>query len=448
MLNKFLNCIRDHTMLVKGDKVLVGLSGGADSVCLLLSLLEIKDEYELQISAIHLNHQLRGKESDSDELFCIGLCERLGVPLITQKLDVAAYSDKTGKSTEEAARDLRYAAFREHSHGGKIATAHSLSDTAETILLNLTRGTALKGLCGIPPVRDNIIRPLISSSREEIESYLKEKSQSFVIDKTNLSEDYTRNKIRLGIMPKFKEINPNLLGSIQKTVQSLTADNNYLDIVTQKVYNDCKIKGDSLDACLLAAEHTAVRRRCIAMFLKKNGLSQSFDKIISIENILGSGGKINIEKNVYIAVKMGILSIVEDSPKYPDVQTEIQLGDNLFFDKNVNIQLLPYEQFNHDQIVNKKFAINIADYDKIQGKVVLRNRRSGDKIQLINRNFESSVKKLFNAQIPLGERSRLAFLADEAGVIFIEGFGISDRVKPDDRTERALIIVMDWSVKD
>lgn len=447
-MQKFLACIKDYAMLEKGDSVLVGLSGGADSVCLLLNLLEIAEDYQLKVSAIHLNHQLRGAESDKDEKFCVDLCKRLDVPLTTKKLDVLGVVEKTGKSVEESARDLRYEAFDEHACGGKIATAHSLSDNAETVLFNLTRGTGLKGLCGIPPVRDNIIRPLITSTREEIEEYLLKKEQDYVIDKTNLSTDYTRNKIRLEIIPNLKNINPNLLASIGKTIQLLTIENNYLETDTKKVYNRCKIGEKALDLALLRAEHTAIRRRCIAIFLKENCLEQSFDRILAIDEILYGGGKINLTKHVYIMAKMGILSIVRDVPVIPDISLPMVLGHNSFLGKKITISIINHDELDKIENVNKKFAISYLDYDKIQGKVVLRNRRIGDKIQLLNRNFESTVKKLFNAKIPQEERSHHVFFVDEAGVIFIEDIGISDRIKIDDNTKNILKIVIDRSVKN
>ena len=448
MLQKFMNTIKEYNMLEKGDKVLVGLSGGADSVCLLLNLLEISTEFELKVSAIHLNHQLRGQESDNDESFCIDLCKMLGVFLTTERLDVISYSSETGKSVEEAARDLRYKAFEKCACGSKIATAHSLSDNAETVLYNLTRGTGLKGLCGIPPVRGEIIRPLINTTREEIEEYLSDKGQAFVTDRTNLTTDYTRNKIRLKIIPKLKEINPNFIGTIQKNVQLFTLENNYIAISTKEVYNSCRISKSSLNAALLLNEHTAIRRRCITMLLKENNIGQSFDRITAIDNILESGGKINLTKDVYFVVKMGILSIIEILSETPIIKQEMHIGTNTFLSKKVEINMISIREFVDEKNVNKKFAIDYLDYDKIQGKVVLRNRQNGDKIQLLNRNFESSVKKLFNAKIPLGERFQQVFLADKEGAIFIESFGISDRVKIDTTTTKILRIAVDGSVKN
>ena len=442
VVRNFIETIENHDMLNQGDKVLVGLSGGADSVCLLLNFLELKNRYDLTVKAIHINHLLRGNDSDADQKFCEDLCERLNVPLTVERLDVKSYAQISKESIEEAARTLRYKAFEEHSKEFKMATAHSLPDNCETVLFNLTRGTALKGLCGIPSVRGNIIRPLINTTREEIEDYLKESNQGFVTDKTNLTTDYSRNKIRINVIPELKEINSGFMINVQKMVQSLNLENQYIEIETIKVYNVCKINAFKLDAEILKSHHKAIRHRCIALFLKENGIETSFDKIISIDDILLSNGKINLSKNVYISCKMGILSIEEFFEDIADFECEIKLGDNEFFERKVNIEVISCAQTDDFKNVNKKFANDFLDYDKIQGKVVLRNRRDGDKIQLLNRDFQSSVKKLFNAKVPLCERSHKVFISDESGIIFIEDFGVSDRVKIDENTKKVLRIAI------
>ena len=157
---KVIESIEKYNMINYGDNILIALSGGADSVCLLLVLMDLQEKYNLSISAIHINHMLRAEESDSDEEFCVNLCKSLGVKLIVERHDVALYSKLNKLSIELAARNIRYEAFKKHSEGMKLATAHTSSDNAETVILNLTRGAGLKGLLGIPPTRDNIIRPL------------------------------------------------------------------------------------------------------------------------------------------------------------------------------------------------------------------------------------------------------------------------------------------------
>ena len=197
MLNKVAKTIEKYNMIKKSERILVGLSGGADSVSLLLCLRELGYD----ISACHINHQLRGDESLRDENFCIKLCRDLDIPIDVHRINVKEYCKMNSTSLEDGARKLRYNIFS-NAETEKIATAHTLSDCFETLLFNIVRGTGLKGLCSIPPVRDNIIRPLIDCTREDILEFLKKHNQSFVTDSTNLETEFTRNKVLVSIFLK------------------------------------------------------------------------------------------------------------------------------------------------------------------------------------------------------------------------------------------------------
>ncbi|MDE7293582.1 MAG: tRNA lysidine(34) synthetase TilS, partial [Oscillospiraceae bacterium] len=197
--NNAAAALHGHNMLKGHGHVVAALSGGADSVCLLLVLKKLRERLNFALSAVHINHNLRGEESDRDRDFCLRLCEREGIPIRVYSVNAAEYAEKKGYSTEEAARILRYDCFEKESErlsGALIATAHNMGDNTETVLFNLTRGTGVRGLGGIPYKRDNIIRPLLDVSREEIEKYLEAHGQDFVTDSTNLTDDYTRNRIR------------------------------------------------------------------------------------------------------------------------------------------------------------------------------------------------------------------------------------------------------------
>ena len=190
MLDTVKRTISDYMMLETGENVLVALSGGADSAALLLSLRELG----YSVRAFHLNHCLRGAESDRDEAFCRRLCEKLGVELTVERVDIAAAAGDS--AVEETARRIRYARLEHAAHGAKIAVAHNADDNLETMLFHLVRGTGAKGLTGIPPVRGRIIRPLIEVERREIEAFLRERGQDFVTDSTNADTVYTRNRLR------------------------------------------------------------------------------------------------------------------------------------------------------------------------------------------------------------------------------------------------------------
>ena len=221
MIYKVEKYIAKHNLLTKEKSVLVALSGGADSVALLVALLKL----EYRIEAVHCNFHLRGEESNRDETFVRELCQRRGVKLHVIEFDTTQYAKKKGISIEMAARELRYDAFeklRKETGAGAIAVAHHMDDSAETILLNLVRGTGIKGLHGIQPKNGYIVRPLLCVGREEIIDYLKWRNEQFVTDSTNLTSDYTRNKIRLEIIPKLAEINPSIKESLAATAQRVS----------------------------------------------------------------------------------------------------------------------------------------------------------------------------------------------------------------------------------
>lgn len=437
LLEKIKKTISMYDMLSNGDSIYIGLSGGADSVSLLIALNQLKDIYNLKLFAIHINHQLRGEESLRDENFCIELCKRLNIPLTVQRIDVLAYCEKNRVSTEEGARILRYDVFKRLSNNGKIATAHTLSDNCETIIYNLTRGTGLKGLTGIPPVRDNIIRPLIQCTRTDIENFLKENQFSYVTDSTNLSNDYTRNKIRHNVIPILKELNPQFEKKILDTVLVLSKDNNFIDNLVNQIYN-VSSDGKTLNVDIRSYD-IAIRHRCISRFFKENHLEYSKDRILSTDNIILKDGKINIAKNVYLISKLGILSIIE----IPNLEVNnnvnpVELvinGECELFNKRIRTYLSKNIGF-----INKKLTNYIVDYDKIQGKAFARGRIFGDKIQLNNRNFKSSVKKLINENVPKECRQNLCFISDNVGLIVMERFGVDKRVSYDSSTKNYLVI--------
>lgn len=433
------------SLFKKGDTVTVGLSGGADSVCLLLNTLELKEKLCLEIRAVHINHCLRGKESDKDELFCKKLCERLSVPFFSERIDVIDYCKKNFCSTEEGARILRYEVFERYRNGGKIATAHNLNDNAETVIFNLSRGTGLKGLTGIPAVRDEvIIRPLLSCQRNEIEEYLKEHKENFVTDSTNLETEYSRNKIRHLIIPELLKINPSLFKKIDETKKILTDEEDFLEKESSKALLNCRISENKLDTEKFKTLHTSIRRRVLIEFLKENNLSLSAKMLFSAEREITEKiySKINVKSNVYIVSKKGILSIMDIMHEKAPLKMPLNMGNTYFSDKTLEVNLISYYNYCSERIVNKNLANYFCDYDKIQGDVLVRNRRNGDKIHLEGKQFTSSIKKLFCEKIPLCERDKIIFLVDNDGIFLTEGFGIAERVKIDSNSQNILKITI------
>lgn len=297
-----------------GGRVCVALSGGADSVSLLTVLNELREQLGTELFACHLNHGLRGEESDRDERFCRGLCEELGVPFYSSKISVSELANKH-ESIEQAARRGRYAFFEEalaHFGADVLATAHNANDNAETVLLNMARGTGLKGLCGIPPVRSfaagrfRVIRPLICCERAEIEEFLKERGRSCVTDATNFSEDYTRNKIRLRIIPELKEIDPSVVAVIGRMTRNLRADSEFLDSLAEKSLAAAR-EGRGWNAAELSRLPEPIKARAIRRILITGGIEPSTLRIETAAGLLEKrSARYNPCKDRFFTIRKGI----------------------------------------------------------------------------------------------------------------------------------------------
>lgn len=433
--DKVLNTIKKYDMLDEGESVLVGLSGGADSVCLLLCLKELG----FDVTAIHVNHNLRGEEADRDMHFCQELCQRLGIRLHVASIDVKGFCEREHLSTEEGARVLRYKEFKKLDIS-KVATAHNINDCLETTVFNLARGTGLKGLCSIPPKRGNIIRPLIEVTREEIEAYLSSVGQTFVTDSTNLSDDYTRNKIRHNVIPLLNALNSSLYSSYSNTREHLTSDNDCLEALAKKLLDSSKEETGVYKASGFISEHNAVSSRAVRMLLEENGIEVLALRITMTLDIIKNGGKYNICADKYVCCDKTTVRIISEPVKQKAFTANIAEFPYKcdFFGKTLEITEL--NGFKYKKGIHKTFDGHILDADKLCGNVTLRNRRNGDRIAIAGRGFTSKLKTLFNEKIPLEERDKTAILCDDNGIIYVEHFGVDERVKVDEETLRILII--------
>lgn len=316
-------------MLEDGDTVIVGLSGGADSTALLRVLCELKTEYNLNLIAAHVNHGIRGAEADRDEAFCKELCKKLGVQIYAFHIDIPELAKERGVSLEVAGRDARYEFFTGLAgEKGKIATAHNAQDTAETLLLNLCRGTGLKGLTGIPPVRfvehkagcrsdetvsTMVIRPLIECTREEIEAYLESLGQDYVTDSTNLEDDYTRNRIRHNVIPELVAVNENAMGNITRCISTLKDDSDFLEALAEELVSSSN-RGDGLDTdALLAAPKPVLSRAVSRLAYDVCGRYPEKVHILKAMDMMkiGRTDQVQIPGGAYIRVEKGRLRIVK-----------------------------------------------------------------------------------------------------------------------------------------
>lgn len=442
MLDKITQFSRKYKMFPNGSTVICGLSGGADSVCLTVCMQMLSKELGISVEAVHVNHCIRGAESDRDEQFCRELCQRLGIQLTVFTCDVPAFAKEHSLSLEDAARTMRYDSFKSCSDGKIIATAHNANDNLETSLFNLARGSGLKGVAGIPPVRDNIVRPLLAVTRDEIDDFLAANGFSYVTDSTNLSDDYTRNKIRHRIMPLLAEINPSVVRTSARTLDVLREENDFIAAETQKALSECRC-GNILKN--LRNYPTLIRKRCIAVLLGDNCIPYSNERLAECERITINGGKLNVRGNLYIISDGESLQLKEICAQVhtAELSQELIIGENSIFEgKILCTEIISSKNININEIVNKKLAIYYLDYDKIIGRAFVRNRRNGDKIKLYGRNFTSSVKKLINETVPAQFRQELHFIEDGLGTVFAEYIGIADRAAPDENTRNLLKITI------
>lgn len=419
MENKVLNAVNKFSLLQKGDIVTVALSGGADSVSLLYALLSLKDSLGITVNAAHLNHLIRGEEAERDQKFVTDLCRKLGVTLFTERKDIPKIAKESGMSTELAARKERYE-FLSKVAVGKVATAHTASDNLETMVFNLARGTSLKGLCGIPVKRGIFVRPLILCTRQDVEDYCEQNKIPFVTDSTNLSDDYSRNKIRHTVIPVLKSINSCCEESALRTSFSLLEDSEFLESVSSEILfknlgEDNLYIGDAQNI------PPSVFKRVIKKYFEADFPDISLDNrhIKDIYSICLNGtGKLNLPSNIYAVVKDGYLNFKDQNTK-----------------NAVNFAVKVTESEN----VNNLFSNNLIDCDKIVGKWIVRNRLEGDKIRLYKRGVTKTLKKLFTEnKVPSEIRGKIPVIADDLGVIWVYGLGVCERTSVTKQTKKIL----------
>ena len=443
-LNKVFDTIEQFDMFTKSERLLVCLSGGADSVSLLLCLKMLG----YNICACHVNHQLRGDESERDQHFCEELCKKLEIELTVQRINVNEFCKEHAVSIEEGARKMRYRIF-DQIKADKICTAHSLSDCIETTVFNLARGTGLKGLCSIPPKRDNIVRPLINCTREDIIGFLERNGQDFVTDSTNLTDEYTRNRIRHNIIPQLEQLNSSLMKSYENTLSYLRNDMIYLEKSADMAYAEC-CDGGQVDTDKYFEYDKCIRDRLLIRLLNDNGLDASHDMIGLMSGIIENDGKLNISKDYYFVCKNRKAYITKQStedmacidPVDINSDGEYLYGKRKISFKSINMADIDCEYPN----VHKMFANCCLDCDKIIGGLVLRKRSEGDRIHLVNRSGDVSIRKLLKNSFPLEKRSQAVIIYDDAGAVFVEGSGVSERVKITEKTKRVLTFAIEYII--
>jgi len=411
--------VLEHDMLPRGARVCVALSGGKDSVALLHVLRELSGEYGISLLAVHVNHGIRGDEADRDEAFCKELCDKLGVSFISHRFDVPALAKEKGQGIEECARNVRYSVFEAMMADGSadlVATAHHAQDSAETVLFNLARGASLKGVGGIPAVRDGIIRPMIDAEPQQIADYLEGKGLSFVTDSTNADTDYTRNLIRAEIIPVIASVNPGAVAHIRDFSRQAREDADYLDSEAKKVKTD--------DISVLRSLHGAILKRVLILLAPECPLEGVH--INAMEELVREGEqgeRISLPHGTYALIDRGRLVIGKERD-IPDYQIPLGYGVNDIPILGCKIIISEEPISEASLIIYKKSIHTTVKSDKING-VYIRPRRDGDSYRSIG--HERKVKKLLQSdKLTEAEKEVLPIFCDGEGILWVPGHGVRD----------------------
>jgi len=401
MLNKLRVFLRRYNMVKPGDRVICAVSGGADSVAMLFAMYLLSDQLKVKVEAAHFNHHLRSGESDRDEAFVQKLCDHLSIRLYVGDGHITAGK----KGLEASARDARYAFLR--SLGGKIATAHTADDNAETVLMHLTRGTGLKGLGGISPVAGNVIRPMLSVTRCDVLTFLEEYNLSFVQDSSNDTDHFLRNRLRHHVMPFFSKENPRFSENLSAMALRLREDEKLLESL---------IPGELPAVSELRTMPDALRTRALAVFLNQCGLQEPESEHISaVDSLVFSkkpSASVSLPGDVMIRRNYDSIEKSEHTEKLKEMELECPGCVDL---EDLGVRIIT-STADHLCSGIDEFTV------RPKGKMFLRCRISGDTIRLPGGTKE--LKKLFiDRKIPAYRRMQIPVIADAEGVLGVFGVG-------------------------
>lgn len=408
MLNKLRAFLKEQALLSPGDRVIAAVSGGADSVAMLFALYLLRDELGITLEAAHFNHHLRGAESDRDEAFVTDFCGRYDIPLHLGSGRIVPGK----KGLEAAARDARYAFLR--SLPGKVATAHTADDNAETVLMRLIRGTGLKGLGAIAPVSGNVIRPMLTVTRDDVEAFLEEYALPHVEDSSNGTDDFLRNRIRHGILPLMRAENPRIGENLSAMALLLRQD----EACLQAMIPEEQVP----DVSRLKAMEPALRRRALERFLKAQGVREPEQiHILQAEQLLyhwSPSAAMQFPGGVTIGRQYDRLVRLECAPELPETRLSVP-GETCIGGKRFVSEYATDLEERPDSVLVCPV-----------GALTVRSRRSGDTMRLPGGT--RSLKKMYiDRKIPASQRAAVPVLADDRGVLAVFGIGTDIRFHPD-----------------
>lgn len=425
------------TNVNKNDKLIVAVSGGKDSMCLLDALIKLKSELSLELKALNVDHKIRGEASKNDSLFVKNYCEKAGVPLLFFEADVPLYCKKTGVGLEQGARVLRYAAFNEalsKNTGFKIATAHHLNDNFESVLFNEFRGTGLKGLRGVSANGAKFVRPLINRTRKDIDDYAEKNNVPFVIDQTNFDETYSRNYIRNTLTPLILKKFPNALNALGALSEIAREEDEFLDELAKKC-----LKTELYKAVIDSSAPDVLFKRAAFIAFKYLGFATDYTRahLESLSNLRGlrNGSVVTLPQGIVAANEYGKISIYKRAPEKKADEFTFKKGEFKIGGEVIKID-------------DKKILGGLKfDGDKIPPSAVIRTRRDGDLFKKFGGGTKKLKDYLIDKKIPRLKRDELFLLADGKNVLMIFGVEISDDIKINESTKNVLYSIVFNSAK-
>ena len=476
---KVFSFMEEHHMLKAGDRVVAGISGGADSLCLLFVLLEWAKRTPLSLAVVHVNHGLR-QEAGEDARYVEDICRSLAIPFYLTRADVKARAERDKCSEEEAGRSIRYEAFLQAARAfgaGRVAVAHNSNDLSETMLFHLFRGSGLKGLCGIPPVRDEIIRPILCLERPEIEKYLEARGIVWRRDATNEGDAYTRNRIRHHILPYAEnEIAPGCVGHMARTARILSETEDYMRVQTKEALKGC-VRAASLRAAVEGAlkeeapvvidrrvfvrEHPAIRARMLLWLLKElwpGHRDMEYVHIQALMTLFVQEGNRSVSLPFGMSARREYDKVILEKRTLQDRGAPLEEGKEFFpvcieagklAKAPLRIDLGAWGEAHftvflaekHSKVPQKE-CTKWFDYDKINKPLVFRTRQKGDYLTLSDGRGGQMHKSLkdymITEKIPKDKRDRIPVLAQEHHVLWLAGWRISEYYKINGNTKRIL----------
>ncbi len=442
--SKVISFLKEQKMVRPGETVTVGVSGGADSVCLLFLLYRCRKDTGIRLQAVHVDHGIR-ETAEEDGAFVKALCDRLQVPCTIVKKDVPALAKEWKCTVEDAGRRVRYEAFRA-AGGDRIAVAHHLEDQAETMLLHLFRGSSLRGLGGMEPVAGEIIRPLLSCSRQEIEDYLKELGETWREDETNESDTYARNRLRHTVLPVAEELFPGAAERMNRCAAELRETERFLEeelerrmegVVTGSPEEDYELDAEKFTTLPSVYKGRLLRRLLESLTPGGRDISGTHIALLSEQILTGGNGRLDLPFGIRSERSYGKVRIGRG---LTDPESQVPQYELRF--RETDASLLSPEELAH--LAAENFYTKAMDCAKISQSPLLRTRKTGDYLMIRGADGElhrQSVKDyMINAKIPASRRDGLQLVADGDHCLWLIGFRMSDAVKLDEDTQRILVL--------